>query len=75
MQLVSDDQLGSMNPTASDRVYSYRIVSVSLSGTNKDVTVLASRQILSAEAREEPEFEYLMRLKRSYELQNEPDVD
>jgi len=75
MQLVSDDQLGSMNPTASDRVYSYRMVIVSLAGTNKDVQVLGSRQILSAEAREEPEFQYLMRLKRSYELQNEPDVD
>ena len=75
MQIVSDDQLGSMNPTASDRVYSYRIIVVVLSGTNKTATVLGSRQILSAEAKEEPEFEYLMRLKRSYELQNEPDVD
>jgi len=75
MKLVSDDQLGSMNPTASDRVYSYRMVGASLAGTNKDLAVLGSRQILSAEAKEEPEFEYLMRLKRSYELQNEPDVD
>ena len=75
MQLVSDDQLGSMYPTASDRVYSYRMIIVALAGTNKDVTVLGSRQILSAEAKEEPEFQYLMRLKRSYELQNEPDVD
>jgi len=75
MQLVSDDQLGSMNPTASDRVYSYRMVGVDLAGTSKTLAVLGSRQILSAEAKEEPEFEYLMRLKRSYELQNEPDVD
>lgn len=75
MQLVSDDQLGSMNPTASDRVYSYRMVILSLAGTNKEVTVLGSRQILSAEAKEEPEFEYLMRLKRSYELQQSYDED
>ena len=75
LQLVSDDQLGSMNPTASDRVYSYRMIITSLAGTNKTLGVLGSRQILSAEAKEEPEFEYLMRLKRSYELQNEPDVD
>jgi hypothetical protein len=75
MQLVSDDQLGSMNPTASDRVYSYRMVGVDLSGTSKTLAVLGSRQILSAEAKSEPEFQYLMRLKRSYELQNEPDVD
>jgi len=75
LQLVSDDQLGSMNPTASDRVYSYRMVITALAGTSKTLAVLGSRQILSAEAKEEPEFEYLMRLKRSYELQNEPDVD
>lgn len=75
MQLVSDDQLGSMNPTASDRVYSYRMVIVALAGTNKDVTVLGSRHILSASAIEEPEFEYLMRLKRSYDLQQSYDED
>ena len=75
MQLVSDDQLGSMNPTASDRVYSYRIIVVVLAGTSKTVTVLGSRQILSALAKEEPEFEYLMRLKRSYELQQSYDED
>ena len=75
MQLVSDDQLGSMNPTASDRVYSYRLIILSLAGTSKDVTILGSRQILSAEAKEEPEFEYLMRLKRSYELQQSHDED
>ena len=75
LQLVSDDQLGSMNPTASDRVYSYRMVIAALAGTNKTLAVLGSRQILSAEAKEEPEFEYLMRLKRSYELQQSHDED
>ena len=75
LQLVSDDQLGSMNPTASDRIYSYRLVLFSAPGTNKTLTVLGSRQILSAEAKEEPEFEYLMRLKRSYELQQSYDED
>ena len=75
LQLVSDDQLGSMNPTASDRVYSYRLISVAAAGTSKTITVLGSRQILSAEAREEPEFEYLMRLKRSYELAQSYDED
>jgi len=75
MQLVSDDQFGSMNPTASDRVYSYRIIIFVLSGTDKIASVLGSRQILSAVAKEEPEFEYLMRLKRSYELQQSYDED
>ena len=75
LQLVSDDQLGSMNPTASDRVYSYRMVLTALAGTSKTILIPASRQILSAEAREEPEFEYLMRLKRSYELAQSYDED
>ncbi len=75
MQLISDDQLGSMNPTASDRIYSYRMVVTALAGTNKSVSVLASRQILSAEAKEEAEYEYLMRLKRSYDLQQSYDED
>jgi hypothetical protein len=34
-----------------------------------------ARYLLRASAKEEAEFEYLMRLKRSYDLQNEPDVD
>ena len=64
-----------MNPTASDRVYSYRMVLTALAGTSKTILIPASRQILSAEAREEPEFEYLMRLKRSYELAQSYDED
>jgi len=75
MILVSDDQVGSMNPTASDRIYSYRYVFVELAGTNKTLNVSNARHILSAEAREEPEFEYLMRLKRSYDLQQSYDED
>ena len=75
MQLVSDDQLGSMSPTASDRVYSYRYIFIQLAGTNKELNVFGCRHLLSAEAKEEPEFEYLMRLKKSYELQQSYDED
>ena len=39
------------------------------------VAVTGARYMLRATAKEEPEYEYLMRLKRSYELQNEPDRD
>jgi len=74
MSVTSDNQLGSLEPTASDRIYCYRVVSF---GNNANGTYLTAgaRYLLKATAKEEPEFEYLMRLKRSYDLQNEPDVD
>jgi hypothetical protein len=73
MITLSDNQLGSMSPTASDRVYVTRIVS--FAGGDGSYTVTPVRYIVRATAKEEPEFEYLMRLKRSYELQQEPDRD
>jgi len=75
MTTTSDNQLGSLKPTASDRIYCYRVVAMGVN--NQDGTYLAAgaRYLLRATAKEEPEFEYLMRLKRSYDLQNEPDVD
>ena len=75
MPKISDHQLGSLSPTASDRIYCYRIVFITAAGTNKDITIPPARYILSADAKEEPEFEYLMRLKRSYELQQSYDED
>ena len=71
--LISDDQLGSLSPTAGDRVYCTRIVVVS--ETDGTYFVYPARYIIRANAKEETEYEYLMRLKRSYELQNEPDRD
>lgn len=73
MVLLSDNQTGSLSATASDRVYCYRVVSYN--GTDGRFDVYGARYLLRAEAKEEPEYEYLMRLKRSYELQNEPDRD
>ena len=71
---IADNQLGSLSPTASDRVYCTRIVLVS--GLADGLYAVSPvRYILQADAKEEPEYEYLMRLKRSYELQNEPDRD
>ena len=70
---IFDEQLGSLEATASDRIYCYRFVSIA--GANGDYTIYPVRYILRAEAKEEPEYQYLMRLKRSYELQNEPDRD
>lgn len=73
--LLSSNQLGSMQPTASDRIYVYRVVAIDADNTATSYTVLPARFLLQATAKEEPEFQYLMRLMRSYNLQNEPDVD
>lgn len=77
MVLLNEEQFGSMSPTASDRIYSYRYVVVlgvsaeSMTG----IVVYPARHILRATAKEEPDHEYIMRLLRSYQLQQEPDVD
>ena len=70
---IFDEQLGSLEPTASDRVYCTRIVV--FDGADGNYFTYPVRYILRAEAKEEPEYEYLMRLKRSYELQNRFDRD
>lgn len=75
MVLVAENQLGSLNPTASDRIYCARTLAVGTPITADQIDLLGARYVVSTEAREEPEYEYLMRLKRSYELQQEPDRD
>lgn len=70
---IADNQLGSLSATASDRVYCTRIVS--MAGADGLYQVYGVRYLIKATAKEEPEYEYLMRLKRSYDLQNEPDRD
>ena len=77
MVLLNEEQFGSMSPTASDRIYSYRLVIV-LGASETSMTgliVYPSRHILRATAKEEPDHEYMMRLLRSYQLQQDPDVD
>jgi hypothetical protein len=73
--LLSSNQLGSMQPTASDRIYVYRVVAIDTDNTATSYTVLPARFLLQATAKEEPEYQYLTRLMRSYNLQNEPDRD
>ena len=63
-----------MKPTASDRVYSYRVALVATVSADR-MDLSGCRHILQAVAREESDHEYLMRLMRSYQLQQEPDVD
>lgn len=78
LTLTDENFFGSMQPTASDRIYSYRFVFLSAltGGTNTtEVTIAPARHLLNSTAREEPDHEYMMRLMRSYQLQQEPDVD
>jgi hypothetical protein len=77
--LGTENQLGSLEPTASDRIYTYRMIYVpklnipfSIPGK---LTVYYARHIIRAEAKEEAEYRYLMRLRRSYELQQSYDED
>lgn len=64
-------QWGSMSPTASDRIYSYRVVWINeVSGSTWDRLYTSNvRHIMSVETAEEPTYQYIMRLKRSYDLQ------
>jgi len=71
---LSDTQTGSLEPTASDRVYCYRVVQYN-GAIDTRIDLFGARYILRATAKEEADYQYLMRLKRSYELQNEPDRD
>jgi len=76
--LVHNNVASGARATASDRVYCYHIMSLSAvtpgSGVSSGV-VPTVMMIIGADAKEEPDFQYLMRLKRSYDLQNEPDRD
>ena len=74
MVLIGEQQLGSLEPTASDRVYSTRVIVFGANNTDGSILVYGCRHLLRATVKEEPEYQYLMRLKRSYELQNFPIV-
>ena len=73
MITVSDNQLGSLEPTASDRIYITRVVT--FNGADGNYNAYGVRYLLRANAKEEAEYQYLMRLKRSYELQQRFDRD
>lgn len=75
MTLSTSNQLGSMQPTASDRVYSYKVLLIGTPNRSSRIDLTASRHMLQAKAKEESDHEYMMRLMRSYQLQQEPDVD
>lgn len=68
MVLLSENQIGSLEATASDRVYCYRIVAMGSNFDGTRIDVFNARYLLQANVKEEAEYQYLMRLKRSYDL-------
>lgn len=73
---VTDNYFSSLEPTAADCLYCYRVIVVPRPGNNTDsglnnITLPPKRVILDAFTVEEPDLEYMMRLKRSYELANQ----
>jgi len=74
----AENKMGSAYPTASDRIYIYRFLSASVVSAGAQFTSLqmpGCQIVLGATAKEEPEFQYLYRLMRSYELQQSHDED
>jgi hypothetical protein len=72
---VSENQIGSLEATASDRVYCYRLMTIGQPIAATRIVLYPVRYILRAEPKEEAEYQYLMRLRRSYELQQSYDED
>ena len=75
MVQVGTHQIGSLKPTASDRIYSYRIVVSGVPFAGGRFDVYAARHLLNVDVKEEEDYRYLMRLRRSYELQQSHDED
>jgi hypothetical protein len=73
-QLERSQRFDSGEPTAADKLYCYRIVSLFSSGfpeTTSFVKIPAARQLIGGAMGEEKELIYMQRLKRSYELANQ----
>lgn len=78
-RITSTHQHGSLGSTASDRLYSYRFLLANVEpldpAQSVSITIPPARHLVLADVKEEAEYVYMMRLKRSYDLQNEPDRD
>ena len=74
-QLQRSQRFESGEPTAADKLYCYRIVQISATGSLDAglsyIVVPAARQLLAGRITEESELVYMQRLKRSYELANQ----
>jgi hypothetical protein len=72
LRLIDNYNYSSLEPTAADKIYCYRIlVILGVAGEVLKVNLPASRVLLPGTISSEPKLEYMMRLKRSYELANQ----
>lgn len=72
---VDETQIGSLEATASDRIYCYRVVSFNIAGPDSGAVISPARYVLNVGLKEEPTYQHLMRMKRSYDLQQSHDED
>ena len=72
LKLIDRQTYSSLEPTAADKLYCYRILYFS-AGRDEFVKVIVpnSRVLIPGTLSSEPQLEYMMRLKRSYELANQ----
>jgi len=82
LQLLGRNAHGMMSATASDRLYYSVYVSVNSKvlgaapiSTLTGITLPGTRAVVLVDAKAEQEYQYLMRLKRSYDLQQRYDED
>lgn len=68
-RIVSDLYASSLEPTAADVLYCYRIIYSAANDGNGSLP--AARVLIPGTIAKEPTTEYMMRLKRSYELANQ----
>jgi len=67
LQLVESHGFGSKEPTAADRLFCYRLIKVGGTSLGQLITPASILGLFGLFAKE-PELNYMMRLKRSYEL-------
>ena len=72
-QPIISKNWGSLSPTAADKLYVTKIVLPTTVGSSigDSLSIPASRVVIAGEMLQEPKLEYMMRLKRSYELANQ----
>lgn len=73
LQALTDTVYSSLEPTAADTLYCYRVIGVPPVATTNitKLSIAPNRVLMSITTDEEPELSYMMRLKRSYELANQ----
>ena len=71
---VSDQQFGSLGATTADKIWIYKFIIVVglIQGVGSTIRCPASRAVLDIDVQQEPTDAYMMRQKRSYELDNYP---